>query len=84
MLPSKPSWEQIALGRVTFGARDRDIDEVKRIGWRAWVEEQLAPPVGDDPALDAYLRAMLTSQPLPEPYKFWVGREAPPKEPTSQ
>ncbi len=57
MLPDKPSWEQIALNRVTFGARDRDIEEVKRIGWRAWVEDQLAPPVGDDPALDAYLRS---------------------------
>src|SRR5262245_55780859 len=57
MLPSQPSFEQIALNRTTFGARDRDIQSVQQTGWAAWVEDQLKPPAGDDPALDAYLRS---------------------------
>ncbi len=58
MLADKPTYEQIALNRVTFGARDLDIQSVQRTGWQAWVEEQLAPPAGDDPALDQYLRSV--------------------------
>ena len=57
MLPDKPTFEQIALNRVTFGARDRDIQVVQRMGWAAWVDDQLDPPAGDDPALDQYLRS---------------------------
>ena len=57
MLADKPSFEQIALNRVTFGARDLDIQAVQRSGWQAWVEDQLNPPAGDDAALDQYLRS---------------------------
>ena len=57
MLPSQPSFELIALNRTTFGARDRDIQSVQQTGFAAWVEDQLCPPAGDDPALDAYLRS---------------------------
>jgi uncharacterized protein (DUF1800 family) len=57
MLSAAPSFERIALNRVTFGARSVDELRVKQIGWPAWVNEQLSPPPGDDPALEAYLRA---------------------------
>src|SRR5262245_15918320 len=57
LLARKPSPEQIALNRVTFGARDTDIRYVQQIGWNAWVEDQLNPPKGDDPELARYLKA---------------------------
>ncbi|TAL04022.1 MAG: DUF1800 domain-containing protein [Rhodospirillaceae bacterium] len=57
MTPSAPGFERRALNRVTFGARSEDVEHVKHIGWTAWVDEQLNPPVGDDPALAARLQA---------------------------
>ena len=46
------SFERIALNRVTFGARDVDVALVQQNGWTQWVADQLAPPKGDDPALE--------------------------------
>lgn len=57
MLPEKPDALRIALNRVTFGARDTDVANVQAMGWPAWVADQLAPSVGDDPALDAHIKA---------------------------
>ncbi len=51
MLPTKQPFERIALNRVTFGARPEDIDAVRRMGWQAWVADQLAPPLDDEPAI---------------------------------
>ncbi len=48
MLPTKPSFERLALNRATFGARLADEAYTQKIGWSAWVEEQLSPPPGDD------------------------------------
>ncbi len=59
MLPATPSFERIALNRVTFGARSIDEQRAKQIGWPAWVSEQLNPPSGDEPELEAYLRAQV-------------------------
>ncbi len=53
-----PTFERIALNRVTFGARDVDIAVVARVGWPVWVGVQLSPPAGDDAALDGYLRSL--------------------------
>lgn len=55
MLAAEPTFERIALNRVTFGARDVDEAYVQSIGWDAYVEEQLNPPDGDDDALAAHL-----------------------------
>ena len=57
MLLNQPTFERIALNRITFGARDLDIEAVQRMGWAPWVEDQLNPPAGDDSALDQYLRS---------------------------
>lgn len=57
MLTAEPSFERIALNRVTFGARDVDEAYVQSIGWEAYVQEQLNPPDGDDDALAAHLAA---------------------------
>ena len=57
MLAPEPTFERIALNRVTFGARDVDEAYVQSIGWDAYVEEQLNPPSGDDDALAAHLAA---------------------------
>ncbi len=59
MLPSTPSFELNALNRVTFGARDLDVQRVRQMGWAAWVDEQLDPPAGDDPALAAFLQSQV-------------------------
>ncbi len=55
MLPTKADPIRVALNRVTFGARDLDVATVQASGWPAWVTDQLAPPVGDDPNLAAFL-----------------------------
>ncbi len=69
MLPTKSTFERIALNRVTFGARDTDVAAAKSMGWAAWVSEQLNAPAGDDPALDAHLKAqrMRITYRAPEP-----------------
>ncbi|MCB2106171.1 MAG: DUF1800 domain-containing protein, partial [Rhodobacteraceae bacterium] len=46
---------RIALNRVTFGARDIDVAKAESMGWENWVEDQLNPPAGDDPALAGLL-----------------------------
>ena len=46
-LPKAPTFERIALNRVTFGARLSDIEQLKKTGWKAWVEQQLNPPPGE-------------------------------------
>ena len=53
-----PAFERIALNRVTFGANERDLRFVREKGWDAWIDDQLAPPEGDD----AELAAMLAQQ----------------------
>jgi uncharacterized protein (DUF1800 family) len=55
MLTAEPSFESIALNRITFGARDVDEAYVQSIGWDAYVEQQLNPPLGDDDGLAAHL-----------------------------
>lgn len=55
MLAAEPSFERIALNRVTFGAREVDEAYAQSIGWAAYVEEQLNAPDGDDDALAAHL-----------------------------
>jgi len=55
MLPATSSPIRTALNRVTFGARDTDVAIADNIGWGAWVDDQLRPPVGDDPALASHL-----------------------------
>ena len=51
MLPSTASFERLALNRITFGAREADMKDVRNRGWAAWVAEQLAPPSGDEQAI---------------------------------
>ena len=55
MLPSKPSFERLALNRITFGARESQIAMVRENGWAAWVHDQLNPPPGDEPSIAAQL-----------------------------
>lgn len=55
LLPLEPSWERKALNRTTFGCRAAEEQYVQQEGWAAWVEEQLAPPEGDDEALTTFL-----------------------------
>ena len=45
MVAAEPSFERIALNRITFGCRDVDEEYVQSIGWEAHVEEQLTPPL---------------------------------------
>lgn len=51
MLPENASFEHTALNRITFGARQEDVQSVQGMGWSAWVEDQLAPPPGDETAV---------------------------------
>ncbi len=57
MLPAKPKDLQLALNRITFGARDFDVQSVESLGWATWVDAQIQPPDGDEPALDAHIKA---------------------------
>ena len=59
MANTKSSFERIALNRVTFGARDVEVTNLQREGWSAWVERQLLPPQGDDPALAAHIKSQV-------------------------
>lgn len=57
VLGPEQSFGRIALNRTTFGARDRDVEQVISSGWTAWVDAQLNPPSGDDPALASFIAA---------------------------
>ncbi len=49
------------LIRLTFGARAGDMERVKSMGWKKWVEWQLAPEkISENPALVEKLSAMPT------------------------
>jgi uncharacterized protein (DUF1800 family) len=53
--------EQIlhALGRLTFGPRPGDIDRVKRMGLKKWLDQQLHPDrMDENPVLEARLQAL--------------------------
>ena len=75
MLPLQTTPDRTALNRITFGARDFDVENVKRMGWAAWVNEQLNAPFGDDPALAQYLAAQRMHIEYPayenKPYYSW-------------
>jgi len=78
MLPAKPNLWRVALNRITFGARDTDVTTVAAMGWTAWVDEQLYPPPGDDPALDAFLKSQTmnitypAANPVTQPGGTWA------------
>ncbi len=53
--------EQIlhAVGRLTFGPRPGDIDRVKRMGLKKWLDQQLHPDrMDENPVLEARLQAL--------------------------
>ena len=53
--------EQIlhALGRLTFGPRPSDIDRMKRMGLKKWMDQQLHPDrMDENPVLEARLQAL--------------------------
>jgi uncharacterized protein (DUF1800 family) len=56
-----PKDEQIlhALDRLTFGPRPGDIDRVKHIGLKKWMDQQLHPDrMDENPVLEARLQAL--------------------------
>ena len=53
--------EQIvhALDRLTFGPRPGDVERVKRIGLKKWINQQLHPDrLAENPVLEAHLQAL--------------------------
>jgi uncharacterized protein (DUF1800 family) len=49
------------LNRLTFGPRPGDVDQVRRIGVDAWIDQQLHPDrVAENPALVDKLRGLVT------------------------
>ena len=55
MLPSSPEPLRNALNRLSFGARDVDMQVVNAQGLAAWLNDQFNVPTGDDPDLAAFL-----------------------------
>src|SRR5271170_1434579 len=48
-----------ALDRLTFGPRPGDIDRVKRMGLKKWMDQQLHPDrMDENPVLEARLQAL--------------------------
>lgn len=45
----------MVLARLGHGARLGEIDRLRTTGYSTWLDEQLAPPPGDDPAVAAKL-----------------------------
>ncbi|MEI9983747.1 MAG: DUF1800 family protein [Aliidongia sp.] len=52
-----PGFAAFVLGRLGFGARPGDVEALSKLGYRRWLDLQLAPPPGDDPATAARLAA---------------------------
>ena len=52
---------QLALNRLTFGARPGDFEDVRRMGVQKWIELQLHPErIAENPVLDARLKPLET------------------------
>jgi uncharacterized protein (DUF1800 family) len=52
---------QHVLNRLTFGARARDVEEVRKLGVEKWIELQLHPErIPENPALDTKLEPLET------------------------
>lgn len=66
MLPDRPTAARLALNRTTFGARDTDVAALERMGWDAWVDDQLSPPAGDDPQLAQFIDSQRLHYNYPE------------------
>src|SRR5579862_9592897 len=48
-----------ALDRLTFGPRPGDVDRVKRMGLKKWLDQQLHPDrMDENPVLEAHLKAL--------------------------
>src|SRR5262245_591697 len=56
--PSDPIWH--ALNRVTFGPRPGQVDAVRKMGWQAFLEQQLAPEAIKDDASEQRLSSYAT------------------------
>lgn len=54
--PARPSVEAIALHRMGFGPRPRDVERVQRLGFEKYVQEQLRPTDADSDLCEAKLR----------------------------
>ena len=52
---AEPGFAPMVLARLGHGARPGEIERLRAGGYRAWLDEQLAPPAGDDPAVAAKL-----------------------------
>src|SRR4051794_23487879 len=48
------------LSRLTFGTRPGDLEQIKKIGVNAYIEQQLSPGTIDDAALDKRLEKLGT------------------------
>jgi uncharacterized protein (DUF1800 family) len=48
-----------ALDRLTFGPRPGDVDQVRRLGVKKWIDQQLHPErIAENPVLDAKLQPL--------------------------
>ena len=56
----------IALNRLEFGPRPGDLEAVKKIGLKAWIEQQLNPEQIDDSAVEKKLAAYPTLKLSPQ------------------
>ncbi|GGF07733.1 hypothetical protein GCM10011611_11540 [Aliidongia dinghuensis] len=50
-----PGFAPMVLARLGYGARPGEVQAFRAMGYRAWLDEQLAPPAGDEPAVAAKL-----------------------------
>ncbi|HYM04537.1 MAG TPA: DUF1800 domain-containing protein, partial [Stellaceae bacterium] len=53
--PTDPNFAAFVLDRLGMGARPGDAEALSKLGYRRWLDLQLAPPPGDDPAMAARL-----------------------------
>lgn len=48
-----------ALSRLTFGARPGDVDDVRKVGLKKWIDQQLHPEaISENPQLEAKLKPL--------------------------
>lgn len=55
-----PDLEKHILSRATWGVTPDDLDEMRRMGWKSWIEWQLNPALIDDSVMENDLRSMIT------------------------
>jgi uncharacterized protein (DUF1800 family) len=68
---SSSDWARHLLRRAAYGPNAADLADVKRLGYAAWIEQQLNPSTINDAACDAILKRLYAAPMVDQSTAIW-------------